>query len=81
MADVRAGRRAPDAMPIVDADTGVRALHEWLSGATHVLDGAGAGMTATAGVDCGDEPDPAQTFPVLHAKGFRSRSEFIGYDA
>jgi NAD-dependent SIR2 family protein deacetylase len=67
--------------PIVDAATGARALHEWLSGATHVLIGAGAGMTAAAGIDYGDEADFERTFPVLHSKGFQARYEFIGYDA
>lgn len=77
----RRARRAPEAAPIVDAATGARALREWLSGATHVLVGAGAGMTAAAGIDYGDEDDFARRFPVLRAKGFRARYEFIGYDA
>ena len=46
----RTGSHAPNAAPIVDAATGTRALREWLSGATHVLVGAGAGMTAASAV-------------------------------
>lgn len=73
MGATREVKSAPNAAPIVDVANGARALREWLSGATHVLVGAGAGMTAAAGVDYGDEADFAQTFHVLHAKGFRAR--------
>lgn len=52
----------------------------WLDASTHVLIGAGAGLSAVAGVDYTDEVSFARLFPALMHKGFRARYELIGYD-
>lgn len=61
------------------ADAVVQA-RAWLDASTHVLIGAGAGLSAAAGVDYADEVSFARLFPALVRKGFRARYELIGYD-
>jgi NAD-dependent SIR2 family protein deacetylase len=52
----------------------------WWRWADHLLVGAGAGLSAAAGIDYGDRDDFARRFPVLAARGFSARYQLIGFD-
>lgn len=71
----RRGRRgqAPDL-----ASTAAQ-VREWLAESSHVLIGAGAGLSAAAGIDYTDEAAFARQYPALVKKGFRASYELIGY--
>lgn len=62
-----------------DLEQAARTFRTWWTEADHVLIGAGAGLSAAAGIDYTDPVDFARTFPVLSARGFRARYQFIGY--
>lgn len=51
----------------------------WWREADHVLIGAGAGLSAAAGIDYTDTADFTRVFPVLARRGFRARYQLIGY--
>jgi NAD-dependent SIR2 family protein deacetylase len=53
---------------------------EYIRKADHVLIGAGAGLSAAAGIDYGDTQIFAKLFPQLVKKGFRRQYELIGYN-
>jgi NAD-dependent SIR2 family protein deacetylase len=57
----------------------VQTASEWLADADRILIAAGAGLSAAAGFDYGDEKRFAELFPALHQVGFRRRYELIGY--
>eukprot|EP00697_Spironema_sp_BW2_P014116 gnl/Spiro4/4470_TR2230_c0_g1_i1.p1 gnl/Spiro4/4470_TR2230_c0_g1~~gnl/Spiro4/4470_TR2230_c0_g1_i1.p1 ORF type:complete len:297 (+),score=88.36 gnl/Spiro4/4470_TR2230_c0_g1_i1:55-945(+) len=52
---------------------------EWLEGADSILVAAGAGLSASAGLDYTSEAVLRTYFPVMHAMGFRCFYEFFGY--
>ncbi len=52
----------------------------WWRDASRVLIGAGAGLSAAAGIDYGDQADFARVFPVLARRGLRARYQLIGFD-
>jgi NAD-dependent SIR2 family protein deacetylase len=54
-------------------------LRQWLDEADRVLIGAGAGLSADAGVDYTDEVDFAAKYPALVARGLRAAYQMIGY--
>jgi NAD-dependent SIR2 family protein deacetylase len=54
-------------------------LRHWLDEADRVLIGAGAGLSADAGVDYTDEADFAARHPALVARGLRAAYQMIGY--
>jgi NAD-dependent SIR2 family protein deacetylase len=56
-----------------------RQIREWIAGADRVLIGAGAGLSADAGVDYTDEVDFAAKFPALVKRGIRAAYQMIGY--
>jgi NAD-dependent SIR2 family protein deacetylase len=58
-----------------------RQIREWLDRSNRVLIGAGAGLSADAGVDYTDEADFAAKFPSLVARGIRAAYQMIGYSA
>lgn len=51
----------------------------WLRDADHVLIGAGAGLSAAAGIDYTDTADFARVFPAFARRGLRARYQLIGY--
>jgi NAD-dependent SIR2 family protein deacetylase len=51
----------------------VAQARSWLDTSTHVLIGAGAGLSTAAGVDYADATSFATLFPALVRKGFRAR--------
>ena len=53
----------------------------WWREADRILIGAGAGLSAAAGIDYTDTSDFARVFPVLARRGFRARYQLIGYDS
>ncbi len=57
----------------------VETFVRWWRDADHVLIGAGAGLSAAAGIDYADEQDFARVFPVMVRRGFRARYQLIGY--
>jgi O-acetyl-ADP-ribose deacetylase (regulator of RNase III)/NAD-dependent SIR2 family protein deacetylase len=56
-------------------------IRRWIDEADRVLIGAGAGLSADAGVDYTDEADFAAKFPALVARGLRAAYQMIGYSA
>jgi NAD-dependent SIR2 family protein deacetylase len=52
----------------------------WWRAAPRVLIGAGAGLSAAAGIDYTDQADFARVFPALARRGLRARYELIGFD-
>ncbi len=52
----------------------------WWTEAEHVLIGAGAGLSAAAGIDYTDVADFARVFPVLARRGFSARHQLIGFE-
>lgn len=59
--------------PIFDLAAAVGTIRTWLTEADRVLITAGAGLSAAAGYDYGDEDRFQQLFPALHRRGLRSR--------
>ncbi|SEC37553.1 NAD-dependent protein deacetylase, SIR2 family [Streptomyces sp. 3213] len=53
-------------------------LADWLREADRILIGAGAGLSAAAGIDYNDAASFTRDFPTLAARGFRTRYEMIG---
>lgn len=51
---------------------------QWLSEAEHILIGAGAGLTAAAGLDYGDKASFARVFPAFVKRGYSAQYQFIG---
>ncbi|WP_233601583.1 NAD-dependent protein deacetylase of SIR2 family [Corallococcus sp. AB038B] len=51
----------------------------WLEESGRVLIGAGAGMSASAGIDYADTATFAQLFPAFVRMGFRAQYQLIGY--
>jgi NAD-dependent SIR2 family protein deacetylase len=56
------------------------AFADWWRWADHLLIGAGAGLSAAAGIDYADREDFARTFPALARRGFAARYQLIGFD-
>ncbi|MGW2328376.1 NAD-dependent protein deacetylase of SIR2 family [Streptomyces sp. NPDC001700] len=59
--------------PVFDLAAAVGTIRTWLSEADRVLITAGAGLSAAAGYDYGDEDRFRQLFPALYRRGLRSR--------
>ncbi|MEU8762849.1 NAD-dependent protein deacetylase of SIR2 family [Streptomyces sp. NPDC048659] len=59
--------------PVTGTRDAARTLADWLAEADRVLITAGAGLSAAAGYDYGDEDRFRELFPALHALGLRSR--------
>jgi len=55
-----------------------RQIRQWLDDADRILIGAGAGLSADAGVDYTDEADFAAKFPALVRRGLRAAYQMIG---
>ncbi|MGA9520819.1 MAG: NAD-dependent protein deacetylase of SIR2 family [Myxococcaceae bacterium] len=53
---------------------------QWLDESDRVLIGAGAGMSAAAGIDYGDTVTFAKLFPAMVRRGFRAQYQLIGYE-
>ena len=51
----------------------------WIRDAERVVIGAGAGLSAAAGLDYGDQEDFAARFPALVKHGLKAAYEMIGY--
>jgi len=51
---------------------------EWLRASTHVLIGAGAGLSVAAGIDYTDSESFAELYPATRRRGFRACYELIG---
>ena len=58
---------------VFDLDAAAGTLRTWLGEADRVLITAGAGLSAAAGYDYGDEDRFRELFPTLHRLGLRSR--------
>lgn len=56
----------------------VRLIRQWADESDRVLIGAGAGLSADAGVDYTDEVDFAARFPALVRRGLRAAYQMIG---
>jgi NAD-dependent SIR2 family protein deacetylase len=54
-------------------------ISQWIRDAEHVVIGAGAGLSAAAGLDYGDQADFAARFPALVKRGLKAAYEMIGY--
>jgi O-acetyl-ADP-ribose deacetylase (regulator of RNase III)/NAD-dependent SIR2 family protein deacetylase len=59
----------------------LRQIRDWMNQADRVLIGAGAGLSADAGVDYTDEAEFATKFPELVKRGLRAPYQMIGYSA
>ncbi|MFD7878098.1 NAD-dependent protein deacetylase of SIR2 family [Streptomyces sp. NPDC059766] len=59
--------------PVRDLQGAAGTLRSWLAEADRVLITAGAGLSAAAGYDYGDEDRFQELFPALHDLGLRSR--------
>ncbi len=64
---------------MIDLAQEVATFAQWWSEADALLIGAGAGLSAAAGIDYSDPEDFARVFPVLARRGFRARHQLIGY--
>ncbi|WNG15138.1 NAD-dependent protein deacetylase of SIR2 family [Cystobacter fuscus] len=58
----------------------VELARRWLAESERVLIGAGAGMSAAAGIDYGDTATFARLFPAFVRLGFRAQYQFIGHE-
>ena len=58
---------------VFDLEAAAGTLRAWLGDADRVLITAGAGLSAAAGYDYGDEDRFRELFPALHGLGLRSR--------
>ncbi|MBR7838233.1 hypothetical protein KDL01_33485 [Actinospica durhamensis] len=63
----------PDPAEGFEPDHAVETVARWFDESDHILITAGAGLTAAAGYDYGDEKRFKELFPALHALGLRSR--------
>jgi len=70
--------RRKQALASYDLASAANHIQEWLTASTHILIGAGAGLSAAAGIDYTDQDNFAQVFPALVQRGFRARYELIG---
>jgi NAD-dependent SIR2 family protein deacetylase len=59
--------------PTCDVEAAAHTIRTWLNEADRVLITAGAGLSAAAGYDYGDEDRFRELFPALHRHGLRSR--------
>ena len=59
----------------------IKSITECINKADRILIGAGAGLSAAAGIDYGDTRTFATLFPQLVKKGFRRQYELIGYNS
>lgn len=66
-------RPASNEYPAADESQDFKRARTWLDEADHLLIAAGAGLSAAAGYDYGDEDRVRELFPALHALGLRSR--------
>lgn len=55
--------------------------HRWIDESECILVGAGAGLSAAAGIDYTDQKTFATLFPALVRKGFRAQYQLIGFEA
>jgi NAD-dependent SIR2 family protein deacetylase len=62
-----------------DLSAAAAQVSEWLGECDRVLIGAGAGLSAAAGIDYTDPVSFARLFPAMVRRGFRARHELIGY--
>jgi NAD-dependent SIR2 family protein deacetylase len=62
------------------AITGARQVRQWLKACDRVLIGAGAGLSAAAGIDYTDPVSFARLFPALVRRGLQADYQLIGYD-
>lgn len=60
-------------------DVEAQQIRTWIDEADRVLIGAGAGLSADAGVDYTDEVAFARTFPALVKRGLKAPYQLIGY--
>jgi NAD-dependent SIR2 family protein deacetylase len=60
-------------------DVEAQQIRTWIDEADRVLIGAGAGLSADAGVDYTDEVGFARTFPALVKRGLKAPYQMIGY--
>lgn len=60
-------------------DAALEQARRWLSESDRVLIGAGAGLSAAAGLDYGDTATFARLFPAFVRRGFRAQYQLIGY--
>ncbi|HEY0709846.1 MAG TPA: NAD-dependent protein deacetylase of SIR2 family [Polyangia bacterium] len=58
----------------------IERARQWLDESDCVLIGAGAGLSAAAGVDYGDTRTFARLFPAFVRMGFRAQYQLIGYE-
>jgi len=56
-----------------------RQIRQWLDESDRILIGAGAGLSADAGVDYTDEADFAAKYPALVRRGLRAAYQLIGH--
>jgi len=61
-----------------DTETKIKQAAEWIKDATHILVGAGAGMSTEAGNDYTDPVSFAKRFPAMVKRGYRIPYEFVG---
>ena len=66
-------------MSAADGGEAVERARQWLAESDRVLIGAGAGMSAAAGIDYGDTETFARLFPAFVRMGFRAQYQLIGY--
>jgi len=64
----------------VELERVAQTFRTWWTEAEHVLVGAGAGLSAAAGIDYTDVADFARVFPVLARRGFKARYQLIGFE-
>jgi O-acetyl-ADP-ribose deacetylase (regulator of RNase III)/NAD-dependent SIR2 family protein deacetylase len=69
------GSNAPGSAPF---DRDVQDIRRWIDEADRVLIGAGAGLSADAGVDYTDEVEFAAKYPALVKRGLRAAYQMIG---
>jgi NAD-dependent SIR2 family protein deacetylase len=58
--------------------SGIERAAEWLRASPRVLIGAGAGLSASAGIDYTDTHSFARLYPGMRRRGFRASYELIG---
>lgn len=56
-----------------------KVIAEWIAEADGVVIGAGAGLSAAAGLDYGDQADFAARYPALVKRGLKAAYEMIGH--
>lgn len=71
---------ADDVTPDTELTAAAETISAWLSRSPRVLIGAGAGLSAAAGIDYTDTRDFARRFPALARRGLRARYQLIGYN-